>query len=260
MNARSVLLGVALALFLANPAFSQETFEKLSAAGYTYKDVTVTAVTDTHLQFTHSRGSASIKLKDLDPEMQKHFGFDTAKSAAAEKTQREANAKYQAEVLAKKNAAKPAAKKVDDSDDLVISDISAKSFRGSKPPKFEAESWQGSPPDTAGKFVLIDFWATWCGPCRASIPELNQFQARYKDKLVVIGLTKEPLEVVKKMKSPKIEYAVASDTQGRMSNAAGVRGIPHAMLLDPSGIVRFEGHPGYLSDAVLKKLFDKYSN
>lgn len=260
MNIKTFWFAAVVALLALNTASAQETFEKLSAGGYTYKDIVVTAVTETHLQFTHARGSASIKLKDLDPELQKHFGYNAAKSSAAEKSQREANAKYQAELQAKKQAAKPAAKQVDDSEDLVIPDISAKSFRGSKPPKFEVEKWQGSPPNTAGKFVLIDFWATWCGPCRASIPKLNQYHAKYNDKMVIIGLTDESLDQVRAMRSPKIEYAVASDTQSRMSNAAQVRGIPHAILMDPSGIVRFEGHPGYLTDDVLKKLMSKYSN
>ena len=40
-----------------------------------------------------------------------------------------------------------------------------------------------------GKFVLIDFWATWCGPCRRSIPGLNQLHARFKDRLVIIGIS-----------------------------------------------------------------------
>jgi cytochrome c biogenesis protein CcmG/thiol:disulfide interchange protein DsbE len=260
-----VVIGLCLS---ASVVAAQEKFETLTAGAETYKNVTVTGVSATHLQFMHSRGAASVKMKDLSPELQKHFGYDAAKAATAEKGQKAADAQYRSNVTAaaKKPAAKPGgkpgatAKQVDDERDIVVPEIHAKSFRGSKPPKFEAEAWIGNQPDTRGKFVLIDFWATWCGPCRASIPHLNGLQSKFKDKLVIIGLTDEPLSKVKAMKSPQIEYAVATDTQGRMLSAAQVRGIPHAMLIDPSGIVRFEGMPHYLNDQSLAKLIEKYGN
>lgn len=228
---------------------AQERLDSLQAGGETYKGVTITGVTSTHLQFLHSRGSASVKLQDLSPELQERFGY---KSPTSQKPA--TAAKPQAKPASKPAAAKPAV-----SEDIVVPELHAKSFRGSRPPRFEAENWLGSAPPTQGKFVLIDFWATWCGPCRASIPHLNQLQSKFKDKLVVIGLTDEPLATVKAMKSPKIEYAVASDTKGRMLKAAEVKGIPHAMLIDPSGIVRFEGMPNYLDEKGLGRLLDKYA-
>jgi len=255
---------IGLCLF-AHVAAAQEKFDTLTAGTETYKNVTVTGISATHLQFMHSRGSASVKLKDLSPELQKLFGYDATKAATAEKSQKASDAQYRAQV-ANQKAAKPAAKpgstakQVDDDRDIVVPQLHAKSFRGSKPPKFEAEAWLGNQPDTKDKFVLIDFWATWCGPCRASIPHLNSLQAKFKDKLVVIGLTDEPLNTVKAMKSPQIEYAVATDTKARMLSAAQVQGIPHAILIDPSGIVRFEGMPHYLNDQSLGKLIEKYGN
>jgi cytochrome c biogenesis protein CcmG/thiol:disulfide interchange protein DsbE len=64
---------------------------------------------------------------------------------------------------------------------------------------------------------------------------------------------------VRKMKSPKMDYAVGIDTAGTMSKAMNVRGIPHAIILDPKGIVRFEGHPGYLNEKNVAGLIAKYS-
>ncbi len=60
------------------------------------------------------------------------------------------------------------------------------------------------------------------------------------------------------MTSPAILYSVAIDTQQRTSNAAQVKGIPHAMLIDPKGIVRFEGMPHYLNERNLAGLLDTY--
>jgi cytochrome c biogenesis protein CcmG, thiol:disulfide interchange protein DsbE len=111
-----------------------------------------------------------------------------------------------------------------------------------------------------GKFVLVDFWATWCGPCRQSIPHLNDLQAKFKDRLVVIGLSNENPDDIRKMSSPEMNYAVGTDTQARTMSMVEVRGIPHAILIDPQGIVRFEGVPVYLTEEGLERLLAKYAN
>lgn len=89
----------------------------------------------------------------------------------------------------------------------------AKSILNEKAPELVIEKWNSKKPDTNGKFVLVDFWATWCGPCRAGIPELNKMQKKFGDKLVIIGISDEPFEKVKAFNNPKIEYANGIDTK-----------------------------------------------
>ena len=139
-----------------------------------------------------------------------------------------------------------------------VKEIWAKSFLGKKGPALVVEKWLGPEPKPEGHWVLIDFWATWCGPCKKAIPELNRFHAKFGDRLVVIGISDEPEATVTAFNKPAIEYFKAIDTKARTKKKYEVRGIPHVVILDPEGIVRWEGYPlheGYeLTEAVVEKL------
>ena len=119
----------------------------------------------------------------------------------------------------------------------------AKSFLNKKAPELTVEKWVTEKPNTKGKFILIDFWATWCGPCKKVIPELNDFSKKFKDQLVVIGITNEPKKVIKRMKDPKITYYNAIDTKQRLYSIYEIKGIPHCVIINPDGIVVWEGWP-----------------
>jgi cytochrome c biogenesis protein CcmG/thiol:disulfide interchange protein DsbE len=136
----------------------------------------------------------------------------------------------------------------------------ASSFLWSEAPEFVVEKWLTDKPDTKGKYVLIEYWATWCGPCRRSIPLLNGFHKKYGDELVVIGISEESEEDVRKMVEPKIDFHLAIDTKKRMKNELGVFGIPHIIILEPGGCVIWEGFPlqkGYeLTDEIITKILE----
>ncbi len=144
----------------------------------------------------------------------------------------------------------------------VTKNLYAEDWRGRKAPELIAAEWLTDKPSTEGKVVLIDFWATWCGPCRAAIPHMNEFQAKFKDDLVVIGLSsdKEISTVREFMTRTEMKYPQAADPEKRTSNAVGVKGIPHVLILSTDGIVRWQGFPGSteepLTEAIIRQIID----
>ena len=115
------------------------------------------------------------------------------------------------------------------------------SFLNQKAPEFVVEKWLSEKPELAGKFLLIEFWATWCGPCHAVIKRTSALQPRFKDRMAFIALSDEAEEVVRNHNFPPSEYFSAIDTQARMKNALGIKALPHTLIVDPQGVVRWEG-------------------
>src|SRR5262245_7261772 len=101
------------------------------------------------------------------------------------------------------------------------------------------ESFRGRP-------VLLDFWATWCGPCRMSIPMVQDFYARHKDEgLVVLGLNMDddPSGVYGFVKKFKMTYPVLFAAESSVPSDYEVMGIPHFVFIDADGRImrRYEG-------------------
>ena len=230
-----------------------------------YTNVLVTSSTATDIFFSHSRGMGNAKLKYLDPEVQKRFNFNAGKAQELEKKHADANIAFRKDIVSKPNPTRPNTPAPTpyqgpvEPGDIIVKDISATSFRGRPAPRFVVEKWLTAKPDMIGKFVLIDFWATWCPPCRKSIPDLNKLHAKFSDKMIIIGLSDEEENEVRAMTSPKMDYFVVIDRSWNMKHAVCVRGIPHALILDPNWVVRYEGHPGYLNEKNVAGLLAKYS-
>lgn len=267
MNFKRIKLLLGLGWFGIFASQAEEKIPVLQVGGEVYSNVVVTTVTATDIYFTHAKGMGNARLKTLSPELQQRFKFDSAKSDAVEKAQAEATAVYLRQAATNTPARpKPTdgreeldGAQEDEKGELVAAKIYAASFRGQRPPQIIVAQWLTSPPDITDKFVLLDFWATWAAPAREAVPHLNELQARFKDKLVVIGLSNEPVDDLLKLTSPKADYYVGTDPQSRTLTAMQIRALPHTILIDPSGIVRYEGHSKFLDAAHLEKLMETYS-
>lgn len=91
-----------------------------------------------------------------------------------------------------------------------------------------------------GKVVLLDFWATWCGPCRMSMPLLDNLQKEYPDTLVLlaINLQESRDEVQDYVRMQNLHSTVLLDEQGAVGSLYGAEAIPMQVLIDKTGIVR----------------------
>ncbi len=91
-----------------------------------------------------------------------------------------------------------------------------------------------------GKVVLLNFWATWCGPCRMEVPDLVELQKKYKDRLQVIGLVIDDADedaVRKFAKRYSINYPVAMATDEMRFQFGGVPALPTSFIIDAQGRV-----------------------
>lgn len=236
---RNPLISYQLAVALASVLFvnvapaADEQFSRLKIGDVTYTNAIVTSKTATHIILLHKGGIASFKLKNLEPDLQKQFGFDAEKAAAEEKKRAEDIAAYNEARAALDSIPKPVAPK----------QIWAKSILNQTAPDLVLEKWLSAAPETEGKFVLLTFWITSSEPCQKTIPLLNHFHRTFGNQLIVIALSDEPEEVVRSFAEPPVEFYSAIDSAARTRKAVEVRGVPHSMLIDPAGIVRWEGFP-----------------
>ena len=122
-------------------------------------------------------------------------------------------------------------------------------------PEFKLSSLDGKPISIAafkGKVILVNFWATWCGPCRAETPDLVELQTKYKDQLQIIGLAVDvdsPEDVKQFVKSFEINYPIAVSSDQTRLQYGGIGALPTSFVIDTEGRI-VQKHEG-LRDPVL---------
>jgi thiol-disulfide isomerase/thioredoxin len=121
-------------------------------------------------------------------------------------------------------------------------------------PDFKLTALDGKPLTLAalqGKVVLLNFWATWCGPCRAEIPDLVALQDRYNGRLQILGLNvdDEEADIQQYVKETGINYPVAMTSNDVRIQFGGIPALPTSFVLDTEGRV-VQKHVGLWNPAV----------
>ena len=163
-------------------------------------------------------------------------------------------------------------------------------------PALEFGEWLTEKPDLEDKFIIIEFWRTWCSACKKGTPFLNEIQKRYPDDVVVVGVNAQSTEKIDSYDGPKKSYYLARDKasltekdapsvaeevdtgasdcsdgacvspdstrdseQGQMESYFGVWGWPHVVILEPTErAVVWEGFPSQPGYELTEEIILKY--
>lgn len=104
--------------------------------------------------------------------------------------------------------------------------------------------------DLRGKVVLLDFWASWCGPCRQSFPWMNEMQAKYENQgfeVVAVNVDQKPEAAAEFLSQIPATFTIAYDPEGKTPEAYEVMGMPSAYLIDRNGHIHSQ-HIGFHND------------
>ncbi|MBU2918184.1 TlpA family protein disulfide reductase [Psychrosphaera sp. F3M07] len=102
--------------------------------------------------------------------------------------------------------------------------------------------------DYKGKVVYVDFWASWCKPCKKSFPVLNEFHNKYKQQgfeVIAINLDEDKLNALAFLQQHKVDYSVLYDEDAKVAQQYKVQAMPSAYFIDKKGIIRLV-HKGYM--------------
>ena len=101
--------------------------------------------------------------------------------------------------------------------------------------------------ESRGEVILLNFWASWCGPCRQEMPLLDSLHNKYKDlgfKVMGVNVEENSKEAIKILNEIKVSFPVVFDTTNKVSELYNVSAMPSTVLIDRDGKMRYL-HKGY---------------
>jgi len=128
--------------------------------------------------------------------------------------------------------------------------------QGDRIPDLASFKLEGKLPEKLhGQVILLDFWASWCGPCKLSFPAMEKLNQEYEKKgltIVAVSVDEKRENMEHFLKEMKVSFATVRDAQQKLVAAADVQAMPTSFLIDRTGKVRFV-HDGFYGDQTVKK-------
>ena len=212
-----IMLGLAAAVW---PAGADEKLPVLQVGINVYSNVTVTTVTPKDIYFTYTGGMGNAKLKDLSPDLQKHFQYNPARAGEAEQKQAAANAQYHIQVVNQPAPRHPAEEGAAEPSSAGQASVSWGADLAAALNRARSEN----------KMVLLDFtgsdWCGWCIKFDQDVLSTDKFAGYAKSKLVLVRLD---------FPQHKAQAAALKQANEELAKRFGVNGFPTFVLLNSAG-------------------------
>jgi peroxiredoxin len=116
--------------------------------------------------------------------------------------------------------------------------------------------------DFRGKVVLLNFWATWCKPCKEEMPAMQASYDKLRDKgfvVLAVNELEDTERVAEHIRTHHHTFPVVMDHNNKVANRYGVVGLPASFLIDPQGIVRERIAGSLLTESQIEEMFRRYA-
>jgi thiol-disulfide isomerase/thioredoxin len=140
---------------------------------------------------------------------------------------------------------------------FTVAPVCPAAFKPSDPlPALGSFKLEGKLPDALkGRVVLLDFWASWCGPCRKSFPAMQELHKQYAGRgltIIAVSVDEKREDMERFLKAENVSFTVVRDAGQKLVAAADVSAIPTSFLIDRAGKIRYV-HKGFVGDETVKQ-------
>ena len=111
------------------------------------------------------------------------------------------------------------------------------------------------PEQIKGQVILLDFWASWCGPCKISFPAMEELGKKYSSQgfsVIAVSVDEKAENMQRFVKSAKVSFTIVRDAQHKLVSAVNVKAMPTSFLIDRSGKIRFV-HNGFDREQTMRE-------